>query len=80
MSALWWLVPKVAKGYQNPLPSSTRSPTRPFLTAVTPSMRDVFHTQRCATLAMVAVQWPEFICNHPFFAFPSTVVLPGILC
>ncbi|KAF8264953.1 hypothetical protein EI94DRAFT_1779451 [Lactarius quietus] len=29
---------------------------------VTPSMRDVFfHTQWCATLAMVAVQWPEFI-------------------
>ncbi|KAH9994086.1 hypothetical protein BJV74DRAFT_915651 [Russula compacta] len=29
---------------------------------VTPSMRDVFfHTQWCAALAMVAVQWPEFI-------------------
>lgn len=29
---------------------------------VTPSMRDIFfHTQWCATLAMVAVQWPEFI-------------------
>ncbi|KAI0265161.1 hypothetical protein BC834DRAFT_825410 [Gloeopeniophorella convolvens] len=29
---------------------------------VTPSMRDVFfHTQWCAAIAMVAVQWPEFI-------------------
>ncbi|KAI0248726.1 hypothetical protein BJV78DRAFT_1378873 [Lactifluus subvellereus] len=29
---------------------------------VTPSMRDIFfHTQWCAALAMVAVQWPEFI-------------------
>ncbi|KAI0282330.1 hypothetical protein BGY98DRAFT_1088170 [Russula aff. rugulosa BPL654] len=29
---------------------------------VTPSMRDVFfHTQWCAALAMVAVEWPEFI-------------------
>jgi hypothetical protein len=30
-------------------------------------MRDVFfHTQSCATLAMVAVQWPEFICEYVF--------------
>ncbi len=30
-------------------------------------MRDVFfHTQWCATLAMVAVQWPEFICEYVF--------------
>lgn len=29
----------------------------------TPSMRDViFHTQWCATLAMVAVDWPQFVC------------------
>ncbi|KAH9960519.1 hypothetical protein BC827DRAFT_1208355 [Russula dissimulans] len=29
---------------------------------VTPSLRDIFfHTQWCAALAMVAVQWPEFI-------------------
>jgi hypothetical protein len=43
-----------------------------FPTAVTPSMRDVFfHTQWCAALAMVAVQWPEFICNHTFFALST---------
>ncbi|KAI9513165.1 hypothetical protein F5148DRAFT_277574 [Russula earlei] len=30
--------------------------------SVTPSMRDIFfHTQWCAALSMVAVQWPEFI-------------------
>lgn len=30
-------------------------------------MRDIFfHTQWCATLAMVAVQWPEFICEYGF--------------
>lgn len=29
----------------------------------TPSMRDVmFHTQWCAVLAMVAVEWPQFVC------------------
>lgn len=29
----------------------------------TPSLRDIiFHTQWCAALAMVAVQWPTFIC------------------
>jgi hypothetical protein len=29
-----------------------------------PSLRDViFHTQWCAALAMVAVQWPPFICE-----------------
>jgi hypothetical protein len=62
-------------------PLFARSPTPPSLTTVTPSMRDVFfHTQWCAALAMVAVQWPEFICNHPFFAFPYPVALPDILC
>jgi len=37
-------------------------------------MRDVFfHTQWCAALAMVAVQWPEFICNqHLSFLRPVT--------
>jgi hypothetical protein len=35
-------------------------------------MRDIFfHTQWCAALAMVAVQWPEFICNHLFLALSS---------
>jgi hypothetical protein len=30
----------------------------------TPSLRDIiFHTQWCASLAMVAVQWPEFVCE-----------------
>lgn len=30
----------------------------------TPSLRDIiFHTQWCAALAMVAVQWPGFICT-----------------
>lgn len=30
----------------------------------TPSFRDViFHTQWCAILAMVAVEWPQFICT-----------------
>ncbi|KAI0291695.1 hypothetical protein BC826DRAFT_1105831 [Russula brevipes] len=34
---------------------------------VTPSMRDIFfHTQWCAALAMIAVQWPEFI--YPLLA------------
>jgi hypothetical protein len=29
----------------------------------TPSMRDIFfHTQWCAALAMVAVQWPRYVC------------------
>lgn len=29
-----------------------------------PSLRDiVFHTQWCAALAMIAVQWPPFICQ-----------------
>lgn len=29
----------------------------------TPCLRDViFHTQWCAILAMVAVQWPQFVC------------------
>lgn len=32
----------------------------------TPSMRDiVFHTQWCACLAMVAVEWPTFVCESP---------------
>ncbi|KAI0068554.1 hypothetical protein BV25DRAFT_10048 [Artomyces pyxidatus] len=31
---------------------------------VTPSMRDIFfHTQWCAAVAMVAVQWPNFVCE-----------------
>ena len=35
-------------------------------------MRDVFfHTQWCATLAMVAVQWPEFICEYVFYSYMS---------
>jgi hypothetical protein len=35
-------------------------------------MRDVFfHTQWCTALAMVAVQWPEFICNCPSLRFPA---------
>ena len=30
----------------------------------TPSMRDViFHTQWCTILAMVAVEWPQFVCT-----------------
>ena len=39
----------------------------------TPSLRDViFHTQWCAALAMVAVQWPQFICMclWPIYIFP----------
>ena len=29
-------------------------------------MRDViFHTQWCAVLAMVAVEWPQFVCMYP---------------
>ena len=29
-------------------------------------MRDIFfHTQWCAALAMVAVQWPRFVCKFP---------------
>lgn len=36
-----------------------------LLSAGTPSMRDViFHTQWCATLAMVALEWPQFICMY----------------
>ena len=33
-----------------------------------PSMRDIFfHSQWCAALAMVAVEWPEFACeSHPY--------------
>jgi len=39
-----------------PFPSDNRQGT--------PSLRDViFHTQWCAALAMVAVQWPSFICE-----------------
>lgn len=31
----------------------------------TPSMRDViFHTQWCSALAMVAVEWPAFVCEY----------------
>lgn len=42
--------------------------------AVTPSMRDIFfHTQWCAALAMVAVQWPEFICNRLLLTFCLSV-------
>lgn len=30
-------------------------------------MRDiVFHSQWCAALAMVAVQWPDFVCKSLF--------------
>jgi hypothetical protein len=37
----------------------------------TPSMRDViFHTQWCAALVMVAVQWPEFACELEFGRCP----------
>ena len=36
--------------------------------AGTPSLRDIiFHTQWCAALAMVAVQWPMFTCKSNFF-------------
>ncbi len=32
--------------------------------AGTPSLRDiVFHTQWCAALSMIAVQWPMFTCK-----------------
>lgn len=35
----------------------------PLMRFCTPSMRDIiFHTQWCSALAMVSVQWPEFIC------------------
>lgn len=35
-----------------------------LLTQVTPSMRDIFfHTQWCAAVGMVAVQWPQFVCT-----------------
>ena len=36
----------------------------------TPSMRDiVFHTQWCAILCMVAVQWPDSVCASDEPAF-----------
>ncbi|KAF8806230.1 hypothetical protein BYT27DRAFT_7141837 [Phlegmacium glaucopus] len=43
--------------------SGERLATSPALMRFcTPSMRDViFHTQWCATLAMVAVEWPQFV-------------------
>ena len=38
--------------------------------AGTPSLRDiVFHTQWCAALSMVAVQWPMFTCKRDGFGF-----------
>ncbi|KAI0092398.1 hypothetical protein BDY19DRAFT_480836 [Irpex rosettiformis] len=48
--------------------SGERLATSPALMRFcTPSLRDIiFHTQWCATLAMVAVQWPGFI--YPIFS------------
>ena len=38
----------------------------------TPAVRDViFHTQWCAVLAMVAVEWPQFVCASRIFYFYS---------
>lgn len=65
---VWCSVMAGARSDLSTLCLLVRSPPA-FPTAATPSMRDVFfHTQWCAALAMVAVQWPEFICNHPFLA------------
>lgn len=46
----------------------------------TPSMRDIiFHTQWCAGLAMVAVQWPGFACKS-HFAVSSTNAVAQLKC
>ena len=43
------------------------------ISPATPSMRDIFfHTQWCAALAMIAVQWPNFICKPLLSRLVST--------
>lgn len=40
-------------------------------------MRDIFfHTQWCAALAMVAVQWPRFVCKFPQPSGSSSTHVP----
>lgn len=48
--------------------SGERLATSPaLLRFCTPSLRDIiFHTQWCAALAMVAVEWPQFACKICF--------------
>lgn len=48
----------------------------------TPSMRDIiFHTQWCSALAMVSVQWPEFICTCLWYfkSAPSSMFYRSIV-
>ena len=44
----------------------------------TPSLRDIiFHTQWCAALSMVAVEWPQFACEwlHRWRSQPEFIVI-----
>lgn len=58
--------------------SGERLATSPALLRYsTPSMRDIiFHTQWCSVLAMVAVQWPPFVCKSldPFHSNHTNVL------
>ncbi len=44
-------------------------------------MRDIiFHTQWCSVLAMVAVQWPAFVCKSLFLLWYQLPILLAPTC